>query len=170
MSEINSLDMESTAALRRLDAGERLFMWGFRIMAQHHRFGRPTIPEIRQVYWHFGVEDSVLSLDALVGTFARAAHAPIEIHSPGCPCVSQSERCLLRAAAAAQSGALAIVRRELGRWLPGLAADWATEPLCDLGRLFQAAGLDLPLRESQPTTAPETMSTRTWPVPPHTLH
>jgi hypothetical protein len=170
MSEVDPSLMEAASALRRLEAGERLFLWGFRTMAQHYKFGRPTIPELRQVYWHFGVDDAIASLDALVGAFARAAHAPVEVHSPGCPCVSPSERCLLRAAAAAQSGALATARRELERWLPDLAADWATEPLRGLGRLFQAAGLNLPLRERDLATAPETMATRTWPVASATLH
>ena len=137
---------------------------------QHYKFGRPTLPELRQVYAHFGVDDAIASMDALVGAFARAAYAPVDVHSPGCPCVSPSERCLLRAAAAAQSGALAIARRELARWLPDLAADWATEPLCGLGRLFQAAGLNLPMRERDLATAPQTMATRTWPVASPALH
>ena len=170
MSEIDASSMAPSSALRGLEAGERLFLWGFRAMARHYRFGQPTLAQMRQVYWHFGVDDAIASLDALVGAFARAAHAPVEVHSPGCPCVSPSERCLLRAAAAAQSGALAIARRELERWLPDLAADWATEPLRGLGQLFQAAGLNLPLRERELAIVPETMASRTWPVAPPTVH
>jgi hypothetical protein len=169
MTEIDASLMEPTSALRRLDAAERLFLWGVRAMARHYRFGWPTLAEMREVYWHFGVADAVASLDALVGTFARAAHAPIETHSPGCPCVSPGERCLLRAAAAAQSGALAVARGELEQWLPDLAADWATEPLCGLGRLFEATGLNLPLREREMAAEPATMALRTWPAAP-TLH
>ena len=170
MSDIDASLMAPSSALRGLEAGERLFLWGFRAMARHYRFGQPTLAEMRQVYWHFGVEDAVASLDALIGTFARAAHTPIETHSPGCPCVSPSERSLLRAAAGAQIGALATARRELEQWLPSLAADWAAEPLRGLGRLFQAAGLSLPLRDRELATVPETMASRTWPVASPTLH
>jgi hypothetical protein len=171
MSEIEASFVDSASALlRRFEAGERLFLWGFRAMARRYRFGRPTLAEMREVYWHFGVEDAVPLLDALIGAFARAAHAPIETHSPGCPCVSPSERSLLRAAAAAQTGALAIARGELGQWLPDLTADWATEPLRGLGGLFQAAGLNLPLRERELASAPETMALRTWPAASPTLH
>jgi hypothetical protein len=53
--------------------------------------------------------------------------------------------------------------------LPDLAADWATEPLCGLGRLFEATGLNLPLREREMAAAPATMALRTWPAAP-TLH
>ena len=170
MSEVDSSLREAASALRQLDAGERLFLWGFRAMARHYRFGQPSLEEMREVYRHFGIEDAVASLDALIGIFARAAHSPIETHSPGCPCVSPGERSLLRAAAATQTGALAIGRRALEQWLPSQAADWATAPLHGLGALFQAAGWRLPLREWGLAAAPETMATRPWPVAPPTLH
>jgi hypothetical protein len=169
MSGIVQFPAPATDALHRLDAGERLFIWGFRAIARYRRFGEPTVAELQQVYCRFGVGDAVCSLDALVEAFARTAHAPLELHSPGCPCVSDSETRLLRAAAAAQSGALAIARRELERWIPELAADWALAPLCGLSSLFEAAGLNLPLRDGQPASR-ETIAARTWPSPPHTLH
>jgi len=49
----------STDTLYRLNAGEQLFVWGFRSMAHHYKFGRPTTEDLRQVYRHFGVGDAI---------------------------------------------------------------------------------------------------------------
>ncbi|WP_158816986.1 hypothetical protein [Methylocapsa sp. S129] len=160
----------SIGALSQLDVGERLFIWGFRAMAQHHKLGRPSIAELRQVFGHFGVGDAVFSLEALLDAFARAAHSPVEVHGMGCPCVSTSETFLLRAVAATQSGALEVARREFARWLPCPAADWVLIPVAAMGRLFQRAGLTMLLREAEPAPMPDTMAMRTWPVGSRTLH
>jgi hypothetical protein len=160
--------VRSRSTLARLTIGGRLFLWGFRSMAQHHRCGRPSIDAMRQVYKQFDLEDAVVSLDALVEAFAQTAHTPIEIHSPCCPCVSLSEALLLRAVAATQSGTLDVARRSFGRWLPDLAADWVLCPACGLGQLFRKAGFTLPIDETAHSYEPATI--RGWPGAPGTLH
>jgi len=160
----------STDTLYRLNAGEQLFVWGFRSMAHHYKFGRPTTEDLRQVYRHFGVGDAICSLDAMLEAFVRTAHTPIEIHAPACPCVSTCERFLLRCVSAAQSADLEIARHQFERWLPPPAADWVMAPTCGPGELFRAAGLILPMRNDAPAPLLDTMATRTWPVESRTLH
>jgi hypothetical protein len=137
----------SPDGLPLLDFSERLFLWGFRAMIEYQWRGRPIIAAIRQVYGQFHVEDAVASLDALLEVFTRTMHTAIEVHSPCCPCVSESEALLLRAIAAAQAGRLEVARRRFEHWLPELAADWILSPACGLGRIFQAADMTLPLRD-----------------------
>jgi hypothetical protein len=160
----------SSERLPRLDFSERLFLWGFRAMAEHHRCGRPIIAAMRQVYAQFHVEDAVSSLDGLIEAFARTARTPIEIHSPCCPCVSESEALLLRAIAGAQAGSLEVARRIFERWLPELAADWVLSPACGLGRIFQTAGMTLPLRGPRTMGLRETATIQSWSGGPQVLH
>jgi hypothetical protein len=160
----------STDRLPQLNHGERLFLWGFRAMAQHHRCGRPIIAAMQQVYAQFHVEDAVASLDAMIETFARTAHTAIEVHSPCCPCVSASETLLLRAVAAAQSGTLDVARRTFERWLPELGTEWILGAVCGIGRLFQAAGMTLPLRDAGTTKMSNTATAQSWPIETQALH
>jgi hypothetical protein len=160
----------SSDKLAQLDLSERLFLWGFRSMAQHHRCGCPIVAAILQVYVQFQVEDAVGSLDALIEVFASTAHTAIEIHCPNCPCISESETFLLRAMAAAQSSDLNMARRELERWLPELAADWTLGPVCGIAAIFQAAGMTLPLRTVETTEMHETEAMRSWPIGSQALH
>jgi hypothetical protein len=150
----------------QLEFGERLFLWGFRAMAQHHRCGRPILAAMRRVYGQYHVEDAVASLDALVGAFALTAHTAIAIHNPCCPCISEGETFLLRAMAAAQSADLHAARRDFGRWLPELAADWVLSPACGIGGMFKANGITLPLRKAA-TTEAEALS---WSIGSDTFH
>lgn len=153
-----------------LNRSERLFLWGFRAMAQHRGCGCPVVAATRRVYGQFQVEDAVESLDALVDAFASTAHTAIEIHSPNCPCVSESEMLLLRAMAAAQFSDLDTARRGFGRWLSELAADWALGLACGIARMFQAAGMTLSLRDVETTGIDETAATRSWANGSRALH
>jgi hypothetical protein len=132
-----------------LEISERLFIWGLRATVRRYKNGKPAIAEVQRALGEYGVEAAAPSLDALVQAFALTAHTPIEVHCTCCPCVSSGEWSLLKAAAAAQQDDLETARRELERWLPGVAADWVLAPMCGLGGLFQAAGLRLPLREAE---------------------
>ncbi len=147
-------------SLAQLDPSERLFLWGFRAMAQHHRCGCPVDAEIRKVYGRFQIGDVVGSLDALIEAFASNAHTAIEIHSANCPCVSDGERVLLQAIAAAQSSDLDRARRTFERWLPELAAEWILGPACGIARTFQTAGLTLPLHNGRAVQRQETTATQ----------
>jgi hypothetical protein len=139
--------VEPSQQLIDLDIGERLFIWAFRAIVQHRKRGAPDMSEVERVFGEFGVDAALWSVAALVQAFALTAHTAIAVHCPGCPCISEAELSLLRAAAAAQRADIEIARRELERWLPGLAADWALAPARGLGQLFEAAGLMLPIRE-----------------------
>ena len=137
----------STGRFAQLESGERLFLWGFRTMAQHRACGCPVVAAMRQVYGQFFVRDAVAPLEVLVDAFASTAHTAIAIHGPCCPCASEGEACLLRAMAAAQSADLDAARRQFEHLLPELAADWILGAACGLGRIFKAAGMTLPMRE-----------------------
>lgn len=157
-------------SLARLDVGERLFLWGFRAIAQCHRLGWPSMSEIRQVYDHFGVADAAPSLHAMLKIFACTGLTAVELHSPGCPCVSDSERLLLQAVAAAQRDEKETARRRFGYWLPSAAADWILEPACGLGRLFAARGLMLRSPGASFASRPDVMATQSSSIGSPTLH
>ncbi len=158
------------STLDQLDIGERLFVWGFRAMAQSRRLGWPTAADLRQVYGHYGVGDAVPLLDTLIEAFACTAHEAIELHRPGCRHVSPSEYYLLQAVSAAQSGSLDLARQQFERWLPGVAADWILGPACGLGTVFRRASLTLPQRDAAPLRVGETMAMQSWPVGSPTVH
>jgi hypothetical protein len=159
----------SSDRLPQLDFSERLFLWGFRSMVEYQWRGRPILASIRQVYGQFHVEDAVASLDALLEVFACTAHTAIEIHRPCCPCVSESEALVLRAIAAAQGDQIEVARRTFERWLPELAADWILTPASGIGRIFQMAGMTLPLRDVA-TLGMETATMQSWPTGSQVLH
>ena len=133
---------------RILELGERVSLWGLRAMARHHQSGRPILAAMEQVYAQYHVEDAIILIDRLVEAFGCTAHTAIGLHNPCCPCLSESEASLLRAIAMAQACDLRAARREFERWLPELAADWVLQPACTIGRMFQAEGLLLPLRDA----------------------
>jgi hypothetical protein len=133
-----------TDGSNRLNEAERLFIWGFRAMAQRQRLGWPAMDGIRAVYEHFHVEDAVPSLDAMLEAFASTAYTAIELHAPACPCVSNGEFRLLKATSIAQQGDIDRSRRQFEYWLPELAADWIIAPVCGLGTIFRTAGLLFP--------------------------
>ncbi|MGA7431574.1 MAG: hypothetical protein WBQ24_01770 [Xanthobacteraceae bacterium] len=161
----------ATGTLLQLDLGERLFIWGFRSMAEHRRRGWPTMREMRDVYAHFQVASALSFFDELIEAFASTAHTPIEIHSPGCPCVSESETCLLRAAAAAQSGDLDTASHGFSRWIPISATGWLMTPTCAIGRMFQAAGMILPVRHADRANMAGSTAALSWqPAGSRSLH
>ena len=150
----------------RLNEAERLFIWGFRAVAQRQRLGWPTLGGIRAVYEHFHVEDAVPSVDAMIEIFASTAHTAIELHASGCPCVSDGEFRLLSATSRAQRGDLDRSRRQFEQWLPHLAADWIMAPACGLGRIFRTAGLLFPTND----IPSQTVNMQSWPVASEALH
>jgi hypothetical protein len=156
--------------LSQLDVSERLFVWGFRAIAQYHRLGWPNMTELQRVYDHFGVADAVPSLDAMIETFACTAHTAIELHCTGCPCLSSSEHLLLQAVASSQRGESELARRRFKYWLPEIAADYILGPACGLGRIFARSGLMLRLRHASAAPLPATMAMQTWPLGSPTLH
>lgn len=157
-------------ALAQCEVSERLFVWGFRGVAQCRRLAWPSMSEIQQVYGHFGVASAVTSLDAMLELFACTAHRAIELHCPGCPCMSTSEHLLLQAISAAQRGETERARERFENWLPDVAADWVLGPACGVGRIFADGGLSFPKRETSIASFPDTMSMQTWPVGSPTLH
>jgi hypothetical protein len=148
--------------LLQLDLGERLFIWGFRSMAEYRRRGRPTVTEMQQVYQHFRVDAAFSWFDELIEAFACTAHTPIEIHMPGCPCVSESEAQLMQAAAAAQGGDLETACRGFARWVPVSATEWLLTPVCAIGRIFQTSGMTLPVRHAGAATTADRMMGPGW--------
>jgi hypothetical protein len=154
----------------QLDRSERLFLWGFRSIAQHRNCGCPVLAATKHVYQRFQIEDAVTPLDALIDVFALNIHSAIEIHGPNCPCLAESEAALLRAMASAQSARLIGVRRGLERWLPEPAADQALGLLCEIAGIFQAAGLTFEPRNSRTSDADETAMVRSLMIESHALH
>jgi hypothetical protein len=171
MKNVISFPRETSSdGLAQLDLSERLFLWGFRAMAQHHRCACPINGEIRKVYGRYQIDDVVGSLDTMIETFASNAHTAIEIHSPNCPCVSESEKFLLQAMAAAQSSDLNGARRAFERWLPELAADWIVGPACAIARAFDTAGITLPRRNVELSDMPDTKATLSFANASRALH
>ncbi|UWU85504.1 hypothetical protein N2605_03320 [Bradyrhizobium yuanmingense] len=155
--------------LPALSAAERLFIWGFRAKARSGS-AVPTAADIQQVYDHFRVGDAVLSLDSIIEIFAGTAHTAIEVHCPTCPRMSDSERGILRAIAAAQQDRVDVAREQFERWLPPIGADWALAPVLGLATIFRMAGLVLPDRHVQPIEHDGMLAMKSWFVGSATLH
>lgn len=155
--------------LPALSAAERLFIWGFRAKARSGG-AVPTAADIQQVYDHFRVGDAVLSLDSIIEIFACTAHTAIEVHCPTCPRMSDSERGILRAIAAAQQDRVDVAREQFERWLPPIGADWALAPVLGLATIFRMAGLVLPDRHVQPIEHDGMLAMKSWFVGSATLH
>ncbi|MCA1364878.1 hypothetical protein I6F14_19315 [Bradyrhizobium sp. IC3069] len=155
--------------LPALSAAERLFIWGFRAKARSGS-AVPTAADIQQVYDHFRVGDAVLSLDSIIEIFACTAHTAIEVHCPTCPRMSDSERGILRAIAAAQQDRVDVAREQFERWLPPIGADWALAPVLGLATIFRMAGLVLPDRHVQPVEHDGMLAMKSWFVGSATLH
>ncbi|MCA1383545.1 MULTISPECIES: hypothetical protein [unclassified Bradyrhizobium] len=155
--------------LPALSAAERLFIWGFRAKARSGS-AVPTAADIQQVYDHFRVGDAVLSLDSIIEIFACTAHTAIEVHCPTCPRMSDSERGILRAIAAAQQDRVDVAREQFERWLPPIGADWALAPVLGLATIFRMAGLVLPDRHVQPIEHDGMLAMKSWFVGSATLH
>jgi len=136
-----------TTAMSRLSVAERLFIWGFRSLAQQQRPGSPTRAELHHVFEHFSVIDSVPSIDALLQTFDCTAHSSIELHIAGCCCLSAGEHNLLRTISAVQHKDYDTALMQFERWLPPVTASWALSPTRGLTTIFAAAGLTLPNRD-----------------------
>lgn len=158
-----------TLDLPALSAGERLFIWGFRAKARSGS-AVPTAADIQEVYDYFGVGDAVRSLEAIIDIFACTAHTAIEVHCPTCPRMSESERAILRAIAAAQQDELERAREQFECWLPPAGADWALAPVRGLATIFRMADLFLPDRHGRAVEHKRTMAMKSWLVGSPTLH
>lgn len=153
----------------RLNAAERLFIWGFRALARPDAV-MPTYAEVCRVFDHFRVQGAVAHLEVLIDIFACTSHRAIELHCPHCAHLSESEYCILRAGAAAQRGQSDAARGMLDDWLPPLATEWASSPLRGITTIFRIADLLLPERFDRPAQRAHTESLRTWVVGSSTLH
>lgn len=159
-----------TLTLAELGTGERLFVWGFRAIAQHRRLGWQSAAVLQRAYGHFGVADAVASLDAMLETFARTAYRAVELHCPGCARMSDCEFRLLQATAAAQRGDIDLARRRFERWLPEIAADWILAPACGLAKIFAEGGLTLPARDTELVRIHDAAAKRSLRIGSPTLH
>ena len=155
--------------LPALCAAERLLIWGFRAKARSGT-AVPTAADIQEVYDHFRVGDAVPSLEAIVEIFACTAHTAIEVHCPTCPKMSESERGILHAIAAAQGERIDVAREQFESWLPPVGVDWALAPVGGLATIFRMAGLVLPDRQVGTPHIARTMAMKSWLVGSPTLH
>jgi hypothetical protein len=170
MKEVSSTPNASqTDKPKQLDAGERLFLWGFRTIAEHRRCEHPVIPAIQNCYRQFRIERAAPSIDAIVDAFFHTAHTPIAIHSARCPCVSDEEAFLLRAMASAQFKDAGAARRQFERWLPVQAAEWILGPVSEVGRLFHIAGLCFCWRDADKSKVAEAREP-IWPAVSRAVH
>lgn len=170
MTDAGDWTETEAGGLMTFDMAERLFIWGFRVIAHSRRLGSSNRCDLRQVYEQFKVADAVSPLEAMLEVFACTAHAPIELHAVGCRCVSPSERGLLRAVGAVQHGCRELAQQRFEQWLPPLAADWIMTPAHGLGQSFANGGLFLPVRDLDAAKPQTTMAVRSWRVGSPILH
>ena len=129
-----------------LEAPEQLVVWGCRSWVVAMREGRCPIDVLQPTFMRAGVEDAVLSLDAILRVTARMAVRRFEVRCRACPQLSADELRLVAATAAAQSGDVAATRGRLAAWLDRDGIAFALAPTRGLATLFARAGLVLPVR------------------------
>lgn len=170
MTEAGDAPEMKAGGLMTFDMAGRLFIWGFRVIAHSRRVGARGKRDLCQVYEQFKVADAVAPLESMLEVFACTAHAPVELHAVGCPCVSASECRLLEAVGAVQHGCNDLAQRRFEDWLPPVAADWIMAPARGFGIIFATGGLRLPISDPGPAARQATMAMRSWQVGTPTLH
>lgn len=129
----------TAGALQQADAA---FLDATRRWAASFRARQDPLPGLRRHLHPLGAAEAAFSVNALMEIVARTLRRPIDIHCPGCSCLSPDERRLLDAAALAQAGDHERAERALrSALLSAQGAEFALGPLAGLGRLFARAGL-----------------------------
>jgi hypothetical protein len=125
-----------------LDDPEAVLLIGLRWWAEDTSRQHDPLPRLRQGMGIAGLSDSALAIDAFMTIAGRTTYRALEVHGPGCDCLSQDEKHLLHAASLAQAGHNAIAEKVLRTaLLTAQGADMALGPLLRIGQLFSSARL-----------------------------
>lgn len=125
-----------------LPKAECILLVAIRVWVDGLRQNTDPLPSLRHGFSIAGAPDAAASVDMMMRILARAARHPLMIHRPSCPCLSQEEKQLLRAASLAQSDQEHLAETALRRTLLSAhGAEFALGPLLGIGRLFAAARL-----------------------------
>jgi hypothetical protein len=125
-----------------LEDPEAVLLIGLRWWAEDTRLQHDPLPRLRQGMAIAGLPDSALAIDAFMTIAGRTAYRALEVHGPGCDCLSPDEKHLLHAASLVQAGHNALAERALRTTLlTAQGADMALGPLMGIGQLFSSARL-----------------------------
>ncbi len=137
-----------------LEEPEAVLLLGLRWWVADVREHVNPLPRLRHGMGLAGASDAAVSIDALMSIIGGTARRPLEVHGPGCDCLSADEQQMLHAASLVQAGdsprAEQVLRTAL---LSAQGADMALGPLQGIGRLFSAARLLLRRRRAPACTA-----------------
>ena len=137
--------LPSIAPIRRrsgLDDPAAVLLIGLRWWAEDTSRQHDPLPRLRQGMGIAGLSDSALAIDAFMTIAGCTTYRVLELHGPGCDCLSQDEKHLLHAASLVQAGHDALAERALRTaLLTAQGADMALGPLQGIGQLFSAARL-----------------------------
>jgi hypothetical protein len=122
-----------------LDDQEAVLLIGLRWWAEDTSRQRDPLPRLRRGMGIAGLLESALPIDAFMIIAGRSTYRAIEVHEPGCDCLSQDEKYLLHAASLVQAGHNALAERALRTaLLTAQGADMALGPLTVIGQLFSS--------------------------------
>ncbi len=156
-----------------LDRSECVLLIAIRWWVATFRQGEDPMPRLHQGLEIAGAREAAQSVDALMGTVARTARRPIDIHGPRCPGLFADEQQLLHAASLTQAGESALAERSLCRaLLSSQGAAYALGPLEGLSAAFTDARLFLRRRRLPADDLSGSGMTQAWmsAVPGETLH
>ena len=152
------------SALEALALSERFVLWNFRAWACCCRGRRLPAEPVVAAFADIGAPVAAEALDAAMTRLVLATGRPLAVHCPPHPGLSDDERTLLAAAAAAQRHDRDALTTLFVDLLPPAACALVGRSLMEFGAAIARVGVLLP----QPGPAPRADG---WPDPaPATLH
>ena len=143
--------------VRELERGEHLVLFGFRLTA----LGRGDCPVLHRTFCGLmgGGGDSALGdLLVFVRVVGAAGLRRVRLHTPGCCGLTDDERCVLGAIAAAQvslaTGDETLLRERMADLLGAPPSEASLMAAQHVAAALTVSGLDLPLREPAQADAP----------------
>ena len=156
------------SALEALALSERFVLWSFRAWACCCRTRRLPAEPVAAAFAGLGAPAAAQALDAAMTRLVLATGRPLAVHCPPHPGLSDDERILLAAAAAAQRHDHDALTALFADILRAPASALVGRALMEFGSAIALAGVLLP--QPGPRPAPDVPAAR-WPASvPATLH
>lgn len=164
---IHVAPISSATPLETLALSERFVLWNFRAWACCCRGQRLPAEPVVSSFTRVGAPEAAMALDAAMTCLVLATARPLAVFCPPHPGLSEDERRLVVATAAAQRHDRGEIARLFAELLPSPAVAAVSRALVDLGGALAMVGILLP----QPSSDAPVAMPDGWPAfTPSTLH
>jgi len=137
-------DIPEDRRFSRCGFAEKMLFWSVRTWVQRLKREEAAEPLLAEAYGRLGMADAALTFDAAMSLLTASARRPIDVRCPSCPELSDDERLLARALAAAQRGDEAGLWRLLAELMQPPGVRVGARQFQRLAQRFREARLVLP--------------------------